>query len=83
MGFNLNKFKVLLKLAINRSKLLHAKKTSLQQHQRKEIADLLSAGKIESARIRVGPSTVMQQWSHRTLRLLLLLLGGAHYSRRL
>jgi vacuolar protein sorting-associated protein IST1 len=53
MGFNLNKFKVQLKLAINRSKLLQAKKTSLQQHARKEIADLLAAGKIESARIRV------------------------------
>ncbi|KAI8147521.1 regulator of Vps4 activity in the MVB pathway-domain-containing protein [Fennellomyces sp. T-0311] len=51
--FQPNKLKVHLKLSINRLKMLQAKKTSLSQHQRREIATLLDKGKEESARIRV------------------------------
>lgn len=51
--FNPNRLKVQLKLAINRLKMLQAKKSSLSQHQRREIATLLDKGKEESARIRV------------------------------
>lgn len=58
MGFNVNKLKVQLKLAINRIKMLQAKKSSIQQHQRKEIAQLLEAGKVESAKIRVPTSNL-------------------------
>ncbi|KAI9022897.1 regulator of Vps4 activity in the MVB pathway-domain-containing protein [Phycomyces nitens] len=47
------RLKVQLKLAINRLKMLQAKKNSLNQHQRREIATLLEKGKVESARIRV------------------------------
>lgn len=53
MLFQANKLKVQLKLAINRLKMLQAKKTSLCQHQRREIATLLDKGKEESARVRV------------------------------
>ncbi|KAJ2814072.1 Vacuolar protein sorting-associated protein ist1 [Coemansia furcata] len=53
MPFNVTKFKVELKLAINRLKLLQAKKSSLNLKARREIAPLLEAGKIESATIRV------------------------------
>lgn len=53
MLFQPNKLKVQLKLAINRLKMLQAKKTSLCQHQRREIATLLDKGKEESARVRV------------------------------
>ncbi|KAJ2457745.1 Transcription initiation protein spt3 [Coemansia sp. RSA 2424] len=51
--FQVTKFKVELKLAINRLKLLQAKKSSLNLKARREIAPLLEAGKIESATIRV------------------------------
>ncbi|KAJ2735052.1 Vacuolar protein sorting-associated protein ist1 [Coemansia sp. BCRC 34962] len=51
--FNVAKFKVELKLASNRLKLLQAKKSSLNLKARREIAPLLEAGKIESATIRV------------------------------
>ncbi|KAI9320867.1 DUF292-domain-containing protein [Dichotomocladium elegans] len=51
--FQPSKLKVQLKLAINRLKMLQAKKTSLCQHQRREIAMLLDKGKEESARVRV------------------------------
>lgn len=51
--FDGNKLKVQLKLAVNRLKMLQAKKRSISQNQRKEIATLLEAGKVESARIRV------------------------------
>ncbi|GAA5815231.1 hypothetical protein MFLAVUS_008737 [Mucor flavus] len=51
--FNPTRLKVQLKLAINRLKMLQAKKTSLNQQNRKEIGNLLERGKEESARIRV------------------------------
>ncbi|KAJ2896500.1 transcriptional repressor general negative regulator of transcription subunit 4, partial [Coemansia aciculifera] len=51
--FQVNKFKVELKLAINRLKLLQAKKSTLNLKARREIAPLLESGKIESATIRV------------------------------
>lgn len=51
--FNPNRLKVQLKLSINRLKMLQAKKASLNQHLRREIATLLDKGKVESARIRV------------------------------
>ena len=51
--FQANRLKVHLKLSINRLKMLQAKKNSLGQHQRREIATLLDKGKEESARIRV------------------------------
>lgn len=52
-AFNPTKTKVQLKLAVNRLKLLQQKKTAINQAARKDIADLLSKGKQESARIRV------------------------------
>lgn len=52
-GFNKQKLKVNLKLAINRLKLLEKKKTELAQKARKEIADYVNNGKEERARIRV------------------------------
>ncbi|RCH79630.1 Vacuolar protein sorting-associated protein ist1 [Rhizopus stolonifer] len=51
--FNATRLKVQLKLSINRLKMLQAKKTSLNQQQRKDIATLIEKGKIESARVRV------------------------------
>ncbi|KAI8393294.1 regulator of Vps4 activity in the MVB pathway-domain-containing protein [Radiomyces spectabilis] len=51
--FNPTRLKVQLKLAHNRLKMLQAKKNSLNQHQRREIATLLEKGKDESARVRV------------------------------
>lgn len=51
--FNPTRAKVQLKLSINRLKMLQAKKSSLNKHQRREIAGLLDNGKEESARIRV------------------------------
>ncbi|XP_020907094.1 IST1 homolog isoform X2 [Exaiptasia diaphana] len=53
MGFAKQKLKTNLKLAINRLKLLEKKKTELAQKARKEIADYISNGKDERARIRV------------------------------
>lgn len=52
-GPNYIKLKTHLRLAVNRLKLLEKKKTELAQKSRKEIADYLSAGKIERAKIRV------------------------------
>ncbi|ORX60434.1 DUF292-domain-containing protein [Hesseltinella vesiculosa] len=51
--FNPTRLKVQLKLAMKRLKMLQEKKTSLGQHQRRELAMLLEKGKVESARIRV------------------------------
>ncbi|KAJ2032148.1 Vacuolar protein sorting-associated protein ist1 [Coemansia sp. S610] len=51
--FNISKFKVELKLASNRLRLLQGKKSSLNLRARREIAPLLEAGKSESAAIRV------------------------------
>uniref|UniRef100_A0A0B8RUG2 IST1 homolog n=1 Tax=Philothamnus irregularis TaxID=1899461 RepID=A0A0B8RUG2_9SAUR len=52
-GFKAERLRVNLRLVINRLKLLEKKKTELAQKARKEIADYLSAGKDERARIRV------------------------------
>ncbi|MCI4383205.1 hypothetical protein PGIGA_G00023620 [Pangasianodon gigas] len=52
-GFKGERLRVNLRLVINRLKLLEKKKTELAQKARKEIADYLSAGKDERARIRV------------------------------
>ncbi len=46
--------KVNLNLAVQRLKLLQAKKTSLNQVSRRTISELLASGKEESARIRVN-----------------------------
>ncbi|ORE21605.1 hypothetical protein BCV71DRAFT_241504 [Rhizopus microsporus] len=51
--FNPARLKVQLKLAINRLKMLQAKKTSLNQQLRREIGTLIEKGKIESARVRI------------------------------
>ncbi|KAG2173757.1 hypothetical protein INT43_005177, partial [Umbelopsis isabellina] len=53
MVFNPPRLKLQLKLASNRLKMLQAKKSSLNQKQRREIAGLLEKGKEDSARIRV------------------------------
>ncbi|CAN9507149.1 unnamed protein product [Ophioblennius macclurei] len=53
MGFKAERLRVNLRLVINRLKLLEKKKTELAQKARKEIADYLSSGKDERARIRV------------------------------
>jgi vacuolar protein sorting-associated protein IST1 len=52
--FNVARTKVQLKLAVNRLKLLQAKKTAVNQQLRREIAQLLEQDKEASARIRVG-----------------------------
>lgn len=52
-GPNYTKLKTHLRLAVNRLKLLEKKKTELTQKARKEIADYISIGKPERARIRV------------------------------
>ncbi|KAJ2847384.1 Vacuolar protein sorting-associated protein ist1, partial [Coemansia erecta] len=52
-SFSLSKFKVELKLSVNRLRLLQAKKNSLNAKARREIATLLEAGKERSAYIRV------------------------------
>lgn len=52
-GPNYSKLKTNLRLAVNRLRLLEKKKTELTQKSRKEIADYLSTGKIERAKIRV------------------------------
>lgn len=44
---------VSLKLAINRLRLLQGKKAAIAKQQRKELSNLLSIGKDESARVRV------------------------------
>ncbi|RKP27607.1 regulator of Vps4 activity in the MVB pathway-domain-containing protein [Syncephalis pseudoplumigaleata] len=51
--FNAPRTKVQLKLAINRLKLLHAKKTAVNEQLRRDIAQLLEQNKEASARIRV------------------------------
>jgi len=53
MGFNPNRLKVQLRLAVNRLKMLQQKKASISAQQRREIAQLLEKGKEESAKIRV------------------------------
>ncbi|RKP11182.1 regulator of Vps4 activity in the MVB pathway-domain-containing protein [Thamnocephalis sphaerospora] len=50
--FNPTRTKVQLKLAVNRLKLLQAKKTAINQQLRHEVAELLRQQKDESARIR-------------------------------
>ncbi|KAL1131934.1 hypothetical protein AAG570_011545 [Ranatra chinensis] len=52
-GVNYTKLKTNLRLAINRLKLLEKKKSELAQKARKEIADYISDGKYERAKIRV------------------------------
>ncbi|KAL8621921.1 hypothetical protein ACOMHN_046125 [Nucella lapillus] len=52
-GPNYTKLKTNLRLTINRLKLLEKKKTELALKARKEIADYISAGKEDRARIRV------------------------------
>ncbi|KAH6580015.1 hypothetical protein BASA61_004481 [Batrachochytrium salamandrivorans] len=53
IGFNPNKTKVQLKVAVNRLRLVQQKKASINQQARKDIALLLEKGKEESARVRV------------------------------
>lgn len=52
-GPNYQKLKTNLRLSLNRLKLLEKKKTELALKARKEIADYISDGKIERAKIRV------------------------------
>jgi len=52
-GPNYNKLKTNLRLCINRLKLLEKKKSEMALKSRKEIADYISAGKVERAKIRV------------------------------
>lgn len=48
-----NKIKVQLKLSISRLRMVQQKDTALAKTQRRDMAHLLEAGKLESARIRV------------------------------
>lgn len=48
-----NKLKVQLKLSVSRLRMVQQKDTALAKQARREMAQLLEAGKIESARIRV------------------------------
>lgn len=50
---NYTKLKTNLRLAISRLKLLQKKKTELTEKSRREIADYISAGKYERAKVRV------------------------------
>jgi len=50
---NYNKLKTNLRLCVSRLKLLQRKKTELALKQRKEIADYITADKVERAKIRV------------------------------
>jgi hypothetical protein len=59
--FNTNRLKVQLKLAVNRLKMLQAKKSSLNEQARREIAALLEKGKEESARIRVRICVILRR----------------------
>jgi len=52
-GPNYNKLKTNLRLCINRLKLLEKKKSEMALKSRKEIADYISGGKVERAKIRV------------------------------
>ncbi|XP_019755387.2 IST1 homolog isoform X1 [Dendroctonus ponderosae] len=52
-GPNYTKLKTNLRLAITRLKLLEKKKSELTEKSRREIAEYISAGKIERAKIRV------------------------------
>ncbi|XP_050302644.1 IST1 homolog isoform X2 [Anthonomus grandis grandis] len=52
-GPNYTKLKTNLRLAITRLKLLEKKKSELTEKSRREIADYISAGKYERAKIRV------------------------------
>lgn len=49
----INKLKVQLKLSISRLRMVQQKDTALAKQQRRDMAALLDAGKIESAKIRV------------------------------
>ena len=51
-GPNYTKLKTNLRLIINRLKLIEKKKTEMALKSRKEIADYISAGKEDRARIR-------------------------------
>ncbi|GMM49185.1 Ist1 protein [Starmerella bacillaris] len=48
-----SRLKALLKLAINRLKLLQQKKTAINKQNRRNLSQLLEAGKIEACRIRI------------------------------
>lgn len=52
-GANYNKLKTNLRLSINRLKLLEKKKSEMAMKSRKEIADYISGGKVDRAKIRV------------------------------
>ena len=51
--FNASKCKTALRLCVGRVKLLRNKKANAVVHLKREIADLLNAGKDDSARVRV------------------------------
>lgn len=53
MSTNYGKLKTNLRLCIQRLKMAEKKKTELAQKSRREIAEYLSGGKSERARIRV------------------------------
>lgn len=52
-GFNVNKLKPNLKMAVHRIGIIKNKKAIVVKAQRKEVAALLAEGKEEKARIRV------------------------------
>lgn len=53
LALNSVKYKTSLKMAISKLKFLQEKKTALTKQQRRQLADLLGAGKESSAKIRV------------------------------
>lgn len=53
-GFNVNKLKPNLKMAVHRIGIVKNKKANVALAQRREVARLLSDGKEEKARIRVS-----------------------------
>lgn len=62
MKFEPSRFKVQIKLAISRLKMMESKKSSINQSQRREIAELLQKGKEESARIRVSSNLKLKNF---------------------
>lgn len=51
-AFNLSRTKVQLKLAVERTKMLQHKKEAIAKKDRRDIANLVERGKLETARIK-------------------------------
>lgn len=85
-GFNVNKLKPNLKMAVHRIGIIKNKKAIVAKAQRKEVAALLAEGKEEKARIRVGILAMNHSKEEDAIEALAwccCTTGGRHYPRRL